>query len=262
MARLPRVAVAIPAYNEECLDEFLAEIEHHLRPHCEVLSFVVVDDCSSRPLPVPAGTTCLPLGSTLEVLRNETNQGHGPTAVRAWTHGLSRGVDIVIHVDGDGQFLGEDFPRLLAATQGRDGAVGTRMGRREPWFRRILTVGARILVGQGFRGIDANSPMRAYRATVVARLLDALPEGSAVPHLQFALSHTCLELDVVEIGVTHRSRRGDSSVGSTWRSRSSLQLLPSRQLIRLTLRAIRELRAGPTNVGEPNPRVSLVNDAA
>ncbi len=237
----PRVAVVVPAYNEEAIHEFLAEIEESLAPVTASLTFLVVDDCSTQELELPQGGACLPLGSDLQVLRNTANRGHGPTALRAWSEGLLLSPDVVLHVDGDGQFLGEDFPLLLSAMAGRDGVVGRRRGRREPWFRRILSWVARSMVGEVAR--DVNSPLRAYRPSALQRLIAHVPCDSVVPHLHFAALHHRLELDVHEIEVTHRERRGHSAVGTTWQTRRrGLAVLPPRRLLTFAWTAWRELR--------------------
>lgn len=262
MRNLPAVAVVLPAYNEEALDTFLAEIEAALVPVTSTLVFVVVDDCSSRALPVAEIGARLPLGSPVQLHRNQSNLGHGPSALRAWSEGLAQDPDVVLHVDGDGQFLGEDFPRVLEAVGDRDGALGARIGRREPWFRHLLSLGARVLTGHGLSGADVNTPLRAYRAPVVRRLLASVPDQAVVPHLHFAILHAQLGLDVADIGVAHRPRRGDSEVGTTWQGGRLAALLPSRRLLSLALRAVRELRESRTSATLGQPALKLLEDAA
>ena len=258
MGAKPVVSVVMPAYNEEGLSGFLIEIEAWLQPVTDDLCFVVVDDCSTVPLDLVAPVTTLPLGSKVRVVRSETNQGHGPTAVAAYRHGIASNCDVVLHVDGDGQFLGEDFPRLLNALDGRDGVVASRAGRREPWFRRVLTRASRLCVGHGFTGPDVNSPLRAYRVPALQRLLHALPEAPVVPHLHFAVLHRRLGLDVVEIPAAHRPRRGDTEIGSTWQGHKAA-FMPSRRLVRVAWRAWRELRV---HRGSPPEEVSRTGSVA
>jgi dolichol-phosphate mannosyltransferase len=236
---MPTVAVVMPAFNEECISGFLIEIEEHLAPVTSRLMFLVVDDSSSRPLDVAQFGGRLPLGSPVDVLRNPSNLGHGPSAVRAWHAGLAQQVDYVVHVDGDGQFVGADFPRLLEAVAGRDGVVGVRKGRTDPWFRRVLSLGARVIVGSGDCP-DVNSPLRIYRAPAVLRLLDRVADDATVPHLQFSVLHGRLGLDVADLGVTHQTRRGESAVGTSWQG-GGHQRLPSRRLVRLAGRALVEV---------------------
>jgi glycosyltransferase involved in cell wall biosynthesis len=239
------VAVVLPAYNEEGLGEFLVEIEAHLAPVTADLSFAVVDDCSTRPLELTSPVTTLPLGSKVVVSRNRANLGHGPSALAAYRLGLSHAPDVVIHVDGDGHFLGEDFPRILDAVRLHDGAVGARAGRREAWYRRALSRAARICVGEALTGRDVNSPLRAYQVNTLRRLVDRVPPESTAPHLLFAVLHQRLKLDVVEIDVVHRARRGLCETGTTWQGQGMTTLWPSRRLISVAWRAWRELRTHP-----------------
>jgi glycosyltransferase involved in cell wall biosynthesis len=252
---MPTVAVVMPAYNEECLGDFLIEIEHHLAPVTSRLIFMVVDDSSVRPLDVTGFGGRLPLGSRIEVLRNASNVGHGPSAVRAWRAGLALTMDFVIHVDGDGQFLGDDFPRLLHEIAGRDGVVGVRQGRADPWFRRVLSLGARFVVGSSDCP-DVNSPLRIYRTPTLLRLLDHVADDASVPHLQFSVLHRRLGLNVAQLRVTHQPRRGTSAVGTTWQREVNHPRVPSGRLIRLAGRAVLEVascrlaRAGRGSLGE------------
>lgn len=237
----PDVAVVMPAYNEEGLREFLAEIETSLVPVTGRLAFVVVDDCSTFPLDPGTDNGRLPLGSRVHVVRNASTLGHGISAAIAYREGLNLFPDAIVHVDGDGQFHGQDFPRLLTALAGRNGVVGSRSARQEPWYRRILTRAARVCVGRALTGDDVNSPLRAYDAATASRLLAALPESSVVPHLHFARLHRSLGLDVLELPVTHRARRGSSAIGTTWQSSRRAGVLPSRRLLRLAWKAVHEL---------------------
>jgi glycosyltransferase involved in cell wall biosynthesis len=262
----PAVAVVMPAYDEEGLGEFLAEVEHHLAPHTSTLTFVVVDDCSTRPLDVGTRTGRLAQGSRVHVRRNPSNLGHGPTAVAAYRAGLELSPDVIMHVDGDGQFLGEDFPRLLARLESladMAGVVGSRHGRHEPWFRRVLTRAARVTVGRGLTGEDVNSPLRAYRVDALRLLLAELPEPTVVPHLHFAMLHRRLVLAVEEMSVTHRPRRGHSTLGTTWRSGPRLTFLPTRRLATLSWQALLELRfARRTSLPVQTPVRDVTADAA
>jgi glycosyltransferase involved in cell wall biosynthesis len=251
------VVVAMPAHDEECLAEFVAEIDAHLRPHVSSLRYVVVDDAST----VPVSVDGVGAGHA-RVLANPTNLGHGPSALRAWSAAADLAPDVVIHVDGDGQFLGSDFPRLLVALRGHDAALGVRVGRTDPWFRKVISRGLTFLLPPQDRGhADVNTPLRAYRTAVVRDLLARVPADALVPHVHWTLLHRPLGLRVGQVEVTSLPRRGASTVGTSWRS-PGVDWLPSRRLIRFVRRALVEVWRMRVPVVRAAPTPVVVDDTA
>ena len=222
------VAVVMPAYNEvEGIRGFLDEIRSHLAPFCDRISFIVADDRSTDGTPdALAGI------SDVEVAVQEQNRGHGPTALAAYRIGLAASPTVIVHVDGDGQFLGEDFPRLLRAweTENADVVHGVRDGRTDPWFRRILTraVGALIALHAGRRIPDVNTPLRAYRPEALRSLVEAVPADATVPHVHFSLTEARGGFVVRYILVRSIARRGESASGTMWGRVNRISLPPAR----------------------------------
>ena len=230
------VVVAMPAHNEEGLAEFVAEIDEALAPLVARLSFVVVDDASSTPVNVH-----LAQRNRTFILTNDTNLGHGPSVLRAYQMAVELAPDAVIHVDGDGQFLGTDFAKILEALEAQDGVLGVRVGRDDPWFRSVISWGLTRLLPTGeSQQVDVNTPLRAYRTDVVQDLLDRVDPASLVPHVRWTLLHRTLGLSIQGVPVTSRPRRGESVVGTTW-GKGGMPGLPSRRLIAFVVRALLEL---------------------
>ena len=69
------------------------------------------------------------------------NQGKGRSLRDGFAWGLARGYKVIVAMDGDGQHLPSDLPRLLTVLEGdRIGVVvGNRMEdlRAMPWIRRV-----------------------------------------------------------------------------------------------------------------------------
>lgn len=237
------VAVVMPAHDEEGLVDFIEEIDNSLRAEVRSLHFVVVDDDSMQPVSALLSRTsgCLPVASPVTVIRNSRNMGHGPSALAAYEAGLALGVDVVVHVDGDGQFRGADFPRLLLAMVGFDGAVGVRMGREEPWFRRVLSSVLRRIVCPSARLSDVNSPMRAYTREAARRLVDSISADSLVPHVHWTRRHAALGLRVAGVPVESLPRRGLNPIGTTWGTQRNRQIFPSKRLMVFVFRAFLEV---------------------
>jgi dolichol-phosphate mannosyltransferase len=241
----PSVAVAIPAFNEaEGIGGFLEEIDRALLPHVRSLRLIVVDDASTDDTPEVLERAGETLGGSLEVLRNPTNRGHGPSVLTAYRHALNAGADYVLQVDGDGQFLGSDLRRLLVLLIDEAHAVsGVRRFRQDPWFRMVMTRLVRYYVrfafGVGAR--DPNCPLRGYERQMLSQLLSGLPQRCLIPNLYLTIVAARRGLALVEVDVSHRVRRGRSAEGSTWK-RGARSPVPWR-LVRFARAALIESRA-------------------
>lgn len=191
------------------------------------------------------------------------NRGHGPTALAAYRAGLAVDPEVLVHVDGDGQFLGSDFPRLIGALTAADADVvhGVRDGRTDPWYRRALTgaVGLMIAVAAGRRIPDVNTPLRAYRPDALRALIEAVPADATVPHVHFSLAEARAGFRVRYLRVASIPRRGESATGTMWGRGAGVTLPPKRlrafvrtalgEAWRLSLRPSAPLRA----VRRPEP---------
>lgn len=223
------LVVVMPAYNEaEGLPGFIDEIRSHLKPHVEQLSFVVADDRSTdETVKILYGLQ----DPDLHVEPQSINRGHGPTALAAYRAGLALHPDVVIHVDGDGQFIGEDFPKLLGAlAPGIDVVRGVRQNRTDPWFRKVLTACVRGIVSTaaGKWQPDVNTPMRAYRPEMLRMLINAVPEHANVPHVHFSLAEARAKLVAVNVPVESIPRRGSNETGTMWGQIAAPKLPPKR----------------------------------
>jgi dolichol-phosphate mannosyltransferase len=239
---MSRIAVVMPAYNEaDGIEGFLDEIvstftSHDLEPVIGVINDSSTDDTAAV---VTRYSERSP--HSVQIRSNETNMGHGPSSIRAWRLGLEFETDIVVHVDGDGQFDGADIVAVVLAARGMDGAIGVRTQRADPWFRRIVTWSLRqyIRALTRFNIRDANTPLRSYTAGALRQLLDTLPEEPIIPSVYLSVAATASELQTPEVSVASHDRRGDTSAGSTW-GRKKLAFLPSRRLITFVVHATKE----------------------
>lgn len=239
------VAIVMPAYNEaEGLTEFIDEIYREVAPVVEKLSVIVVNDRSTDNT-----------GDVLKELERRhsgfvgitalRNQGHGPTALSAYRAALELNPDVVLHVDGDGQFLARDLVRLLAGQHklNADVAHGVRRGRTDPWFRKVITalVGVIVTLTCGRRVPDVNTPLRVYRPEVLRTLLARVPENAQVPHVHFSIAEKKLGYRVAYLRVASIPRRASEQNGTMWGSQPSKPLLPPKRLRAFVRTATREV---------------------
>jgi len=156
---MPSFWVFIAAYNEESaiaevLDDVLAVTSH----------IVVVDDCSSD------RTAEIARRKGVVVLSHCINRGKG-AAIRTGTeYALSRGADIIVHFDADGQHHAFDIARVIQPIC--DGVADIVLGSRfleesqtniGPARRVVLRMGRYFTwFFSGIRLTDAHNGLRAF----------------------------------------------------------------------------------------------------
>lgn len=245
------IAVVMPAWNEaQGIAGFLTEL-HDALLRWEPI-FIVVNDCSTDETAKVAGSVGIN-GIDCRVYTNPRNLGHGPSTLRALQLGLELSPEAVVAIDGDGQFVGADVAavveRLLASRA--DVVEGVRRERGDPLYRRMVSATTRTLVWTRAheRPADANTPLRAYRPDVLARLVRTLPSSASTPNL--LISALCRQwgLRVVELPVRSIPRRGPDKQGSTWQNRRAS--LPSKRFVRFCANAAREWVTTPTEGVNP-----------
>jgi dolichol-phosphate mannosyltransferase len=237
----PTVAVAIPAFNEaDGIAGFLQEIDRALSPLVGSLRMFVVDDESTDETRDVLLRSASLLSASLEVISNGHNQGHGPSLMTAYRRALADRPDFVLQVDGDGQFHGSDLRRVLVLlTDNAHAVCGVRRFRQDPWFRMTMTRVLRLYLRSAFsvRARDANCPLRGYDASLLAQLLEWVPDDCLIPNLYLTVLAARRGEPLLEVDVSHRVRRGTSVNGTTWGSGRSP--IPWR-LIRFSTGALRE----------------------
>ena len=262
------IVVVMPAYNEAPgIEEFLLEIHQHVAPLASRLDIVVADDRSTDATAAVVDALGV---ERVQVLTQARNRGHGPTALAAYVAGMQLSPDLVVHVDGDGQFTGEDIACVIDALEatGADVVHGVRRGREDPWFRRALSFGLRAAVRPfAGRGVpDINTPLRVYRPEVLQQLIDAVGADAIVPHVHFSLAEARCALQVAYVPVRSLPRRGGETVGTMWGGSGRPKLPPKRlrsfvrkasvELWQLSLRPGAPMRALRTAVADRQARVT------
>lgn len=166
-----RVAVLIPALNEQL--RIREVVQGALR---EAAHVIVVDDGSTdATLERIADLPCTVIG-------HDIRRGKGEGLRTGFRAALQRDVDGVLTMDGDGQHLARDIPRLLAASEKypRHIVIGARLKKRsqQPWHRRLANEFGDwgIAWALGYRVADTQSGQRYYPREVCA-LADVAGDG-------------------------------------------------------------------------------------
>jgi glycosyltransferase involved in cell wall biosynthesis len=192
------VVVVIPALNEalrirEVVEGALAECDRVL----------VIDDGSDD------GTAERIADLPITLLRHPQRMGKGASLRDGFREALRMGAAAVLTMDGDGQHLATDIPRLIAAANRHPNciAIGARLRKRaqQPTYRRIANEFGDwgIAWGCGYRIADTQSGQRLYPAAVAA--LENVPGENFVFEAQILISAArLLGMGVVSVPIESR----------------------------------------------------------
>lgn len=168
-----RLLVGIPAYNEGAtIAEVVRAIPKAL-DHIDAISVLVVDDGSSDDTAERAAA------AGAQVVRHPGNRGLGAAFQTLVLHALATGADVLVTLDGDGQFDPGQIPALLApiwdgralvctASRFLDPALTPQM----PWVKRWGNdrVAGLVSAMTGRRYADVSCGYRAYAREALLRL--------------------------------------------------------------------------------------------
>ena len=243
MYRGLRVAVVVPAYNEELfISRALAEIP------AWVDRVVVVDDASTDATAVTARHSATPQAL---ILRHETNRGVGAAIATGYDVAFRDGADLVAVMAGDGQMAGADLSRLLNAAidHGAHYVKGNRLAWPQAQARMPMARywGTRCLswltcAATGLQVTDSQCGYTAISRAAAQQLdLHELWPSYGYPNdLLGLIAAANLRIAEVEVEPIYR----DEQSGLGWRH--ALVVIPwllGRAWIR-RIRAARRLRAG------------------
>lgn len=165
-----RTLVVLPTYQEA---GNVATILKSLREAVPSATLLVVDDNSPDGTADVAAAVGQELGG-IEILRRAAKTGLADAYCAGFSIGLEREYDVIAHMDSDHSHDPAALPRLLAALDQADMAIGSRYvtgGSIPDWprWRRALSAGgnryATLLLDLEVR--DATSGFRAYRADLL-----------------------------------------------------------------------------------------------
>jgi glycosyltransferase involved in cell wall biosynthesis len=218
------IVIAMTAYDDE---ESIASAIKEFKTQSGVREVIVVDNNSRD------GTSVLATAAGARVVHEE-KQGYGYACTRGLREALQvPGVNVVVLVEGDMTFSGNDLSKLVPYLDNVDMVVGTRTTQeltsddsQMDWFFMWGNMVIAKMVQVKFfdvrhwgrvRLTDVGCTMRAMRADALRMIVDRLRIGGNCfsPHmLMVAIS---AGLKVVEVPVTFRRRWGRSKGASSGR---------------------------------------------
>ncbi|PWB38302.1 MAG: glycosyltransferase family 2 protein [Parcubacteria group bacterium] len=191
------IFVIIPAWNEgERIDLVLKSL----------IAFdyrvVVVDDGSTDQ------TATVVSRYPVTLLRHKINRDQGAALQTGNEYALSRGADIIVHFDADGQFLAQEIKDIIAPLINDDYDIvfGSRfLGKesRMPWFKKNLYFPLARLFNRLVLGVKFSDPQNGFRAMTrrTAELI-TIEQDHKAHCSEIAAKAVALKLKTKEVPIT------------------------------------------------------------
>lgn len=212
-----RIAVVVPAYNEEASIEYVvANINRIAQEHALQLVPVVVNDCSKdRTAEIIKKLPCVAINLPV-------NLGIGGAVQTGYKYAFQNGFDYAIQTDGDGQHPAEEIPNMLRMLEEQklDVVVGSRFITKEGFqssFMRRLGIQYFMFLNKvliGLKITDNTSGFRLINKRALAIVSDYYPDE--YPEPEAIILYHKRGLRIGEIPVIMRERQGGvSSISSS-----------------------------------------------
>lgn len=194
----PRYCVLIPCLNEE---RAIGALLQSVLAHCA--DVIVIDDGSDDR--TPGIVSALPV----TLLRHAVRRGKGEALRTGFREALRRGYEAVLTMDGDGQHLASDIPRMVdaAVRYPRHLVIGARMVNRaqQPGGRHLANDFADwgISWGCGRPVADTQSGQRWYPRTAV-ELVDIPAQDFVFEAAILIAASRDLDMGIVSVPIESR----------------------------------------------------------
>jgi glycosyltransferase involved in cell wall biosynthesis len=199
-----RVAVLLPTLNEA---ESIAEMIERVRKVDGSFEIYVVDSGSTD------GTPEIALKMKAKLISLD-KRGKGIAIKKAFSE---VDADVVVLLDSDASYLPEEIPKLIAALDGCDVAVGSRfkgtiekgaMKSLNRFGNQMLTLMARTIYGKPIS--DVCSGFWAFRKDAYLRMVIDAPHFSL--EANFYAECARLNLGMCEIPISYKVRQGETKL--------------------------------------------------
>jgi len=198
------VSACFPCYNDaKTIATMVRDAKTALAPLVDELEIVVVDDGSSDGAPdvLKALTDEVP---ELVVVVHERNRGYGGALISAFTTATK---DWIFYTDGDAQYDAKEAALLVeAVTPATDMVQGFKIGRGDPWYRKVIgRVYHRVVkLAFGLHVRDTDCDFRLFQRSLIERT--PLRSQTGVICVELVRRFETSGADIVEIPVHHYFR--------------------------------------------------------
>ncbi|MCH7551040.1 MAG: glycosyltransferase family 2 protein [Proteobacteria bacterium] len=203
------LVVIIPAFNEEATIADVVRRVPRVVERIERTQVIVVDDGSSD------GTVRAARDAGARVVSHGMNRGVGAAFVTGVEAALSAGADVIVNMDGDGQFDFEEIDNLLPLLDRFDIVSAYRVNRQDSIIRKLNAFAWTTLVSLVFwmRVRDIDCAFKLFPR----RLFDEIEMKStgALIDAEILARAKRLGYRIGQVGVNHYPRTaGDSTAES------------------------------------------------
>ncbi|MBU0489353.1 MAG: glycosyltransferase family 2 protein [Bacteroidetes bacterium] len=208
---MKRIAVVIPAYNEEASVSAVVSSVNSLVSEKYIYTPIVVNDASTdRTAEIASKLDCI-------LLSLPANLGIGGAVQTGFRYAWREGFDYAFQVDGDGQHPADQLPVLLKGIEntGADVVIGSRFitgkGFQSTFLRRtgIRFLGFQIRIFTGQRITDCTSGFRVVNRNALELINEYYPDE--YPEPESILYYHRNKLTISEIPVVMHERTGGKS---------------------------------------------------
>lgn len=246
-----QLAAVFPVYNEdECIRGVL-EAWQAVFAHIGIdYEMIALDDGSTDSTALVLAS--LAMDDRVTVV-SKPHGGHGPTILRGYLMAVER-AEWVFQCDGDDEMDASAFATFWSDRASHDAVFGIRLGRRQSLGRRFISWVSRAIVTICFsRGVqDVNVPYRLMRSTLLAPVVESIPETTFAPNLVISGALALSGAHIENLPVPHRPRRtGQPSIAS-WRlwKASAVSLIQTVALAPSMRAVAQRIRAQSHRTGE------------
>ena len=211
-----KLVIIIPAYNEEgAIRSVLKSIPKEIAG-IDKQEVLVIDDGSTD------ATARVSRESGVEVISHLENMGLGQAFATGVKNALIRKADIMVVIDGDGQFHADDIPRLIQpiVEKKADFVSGSRFAKDSPQSNipRIRLVGNRVMANflslmSGRKFSDVSCGFRAYSRETLLHL-NLFGKFTYTQETILNIAYKGLVMTEVPVHVTYFKNRKSQLTGS------------------------------------------------
>ena len=207
MARNPlvrSVSAFFPCYNDErSIPVMVHDVRRSLVEAVDDFEIIVIDDGSTD----GSFEVLTALGADvpeLRVIRHDVNRGYGGALLSGFAAATK---EWIFYTDGDAQYDASEITRCIdAVTADVDVVQGFKIGRGDPWYRKLIGRAYHHVVMFMFRlpVRDTDCDFRFIHSRVMERV--ELTSTSGVICVEMMHAFDRVGVHFVEVGVSHHAR--------------------------------------------------------
>ncbi|MET0908611.1 MAG: glycosyltransferase family 2 protein [Ilumatobacteraceae bacterium] len=198
------VSAFFPCYNDErSIAKMVRDAHTALASRVDDFEIIVVDDGSADGSLAVLEELQASVPE-LRIVRHEKNRGYGGALISGFGASTKQWV---FYTDGDAQYDATELVRCIdAATDVTDVVQGWKMGRGDPWYRKVIGRIYHHVVRLLFRlkVRDTDCDFRLIRQTLLDRV--QLTSTSGVICVEMMRKFARADARFVEVGVSHHAR--------------------------------------------------------